>query len=104
EAFDAVILDYRMPEMDGLTLATRIRELPGGGDLPLIMLTSITAPLPDATIADLQFAAHLYKPVKPSQLYDNLATIFDLHEAPEHISHKRRAHMEFDTTLGERFP
>jgi CheY-like chemotaxis protein len=34
--FDVGILDFHMPEMDGITLAEKIRELPQCQDLPLI--------------------------------------------------------------------
>ena len=40
--FDAAILDMQMPEMDGLALASAIRDLLGvNAKLPLIMLTSL---------------------------------------------------------------
>lgn len=40
QPFSAVVLDQRMPLMDGLTLARNLRELPGCEALPLILLTT----------------------------------------------------------------
>ena len=40
-AFDAAILDFQLPEADGLSLAQEIRELSGGRSLRLLLLTSV---------------------------------------------------------------
>lgn len=39
-AFDGVVIDQRMPLMDGLTLARNLRQLVGYGDKPLVLLTT----------------------------------------------------------------
>jgi two-component system chemotaxis sensor kinase CheA len=39
--FDAVVSDVEMPNMDGLTLAAKIREDPSYGELPIILITSL---------------------------------------------------------------
>ncbi len=41
ERFDLAVLDYLMPEMDGLTLAQEIRARPASAHLPLIILSSL---------------------------------------------------------------
>lgn len=38
---DLVITDVMMPTMDGLTLCRRIRALPGGEHLPIIVFTAL---------------------------------------------------------------
>jgi signal transduction histidine kinase/DNA-binding response OmpR family regulator len=40
ESWDAVLIDYRMPEMDGLQLARQVRALPDGDQTPLLLLAS----------------------------------------------------------------
>mgnify|MGYP006166933721 CR=1 FL=1 len=40
QRFSALVLDQRMPLMDGLTLARNLRELPACASLPLILLTT----------------------------------------------------------------
>ncbi|MEI7443566.1 MAG: HD domain-containing phosphohydrolase [Burkholderiales bacterium] len=39
---DLVIVDYQMPDVDGLTFIERIRALPGRVDVPLLMVTANT--------------------------------------------------------------
>jgi len=77
EPFDLAILDMQMPEMDGITLAAEVRKLPGGEDLPLVMLSSMGHfDRPDSSWRSL-FVACLNKPIKQSQLYNLLVGIFD---------------------------
>jgi signal transduction histidine kinase len=37
---DCVLLDIRMPGMDGIAVCKRVRELPGGADVPILFLTA----------------------------------------------------------------
>ena len=63
-----------MPEMDGLTLAKKIQALRDAKSLPLVMLTSLGRREVDEESIDI--ASFLLKPLKPSNLYDALASIF----------------------------
>jgi PAS domain S-box-containing protein len=74
DPFDVAILDMQMPGMDGLTLAGEIRRHRGAEALPLVMLTSLGRP--DETATEVQFAAYLTKPIKPSHLFDTLLEVF----------------------------
>jgi signal transduction histidine kinase/CheY-like chemotaxis protein/HPt (histidine-containing phosphotransfer) domain-containing protein/HAMP domain-containing protein len=70
EPFDAGILDMHMPEMDGVALARAIRERRAATALPLLLFTSLGRR--EAGAEAVGFAAHLTKPIKPSQLFDAL--------------------------------
>ena len=72
ERFDVAILDMHMPEMDGVALARAIRQEPAGAALPLVLFTSLGRR--EARAEDEGFAAYLHKPIKPSQLFDALAS------------------------------
>ncbi|HEY3232587.1 MAG TPA: response regulator [Roseiflexaceae bacterium] len=74
ESFDLAILDMMMPELDGLVLATAIRAQRDEQALPLILCSSLGRR--EAWPAGATFAAHLTKPLKPSQLFDALMTLF----------------------------
>jgi len=65
-----VILDMHMPEMDGVALARSIRARRSATELPLLLFTSLGRR--EAGTEDVAFAAHLTKPIKPSQLFDAL--------------------------------
>lgn len=42
-SFDAVVSDVEMPNMDGWTLATRIRAMPQYKELPIVLVTSLAS-------------------------------------------------------------
>jgi PAS domain S-box-containing protein len=74
EHFDLAILDLQMPDMDGVMLTREIRKRYDENSLPVILLTSLGRR--EIGAEDLEFAAYLTKPLKPSHLYDALVVIF----------------------------
>jgi GAF domain-containing protein/DNA-binding response OmpR family regulator len=99
EHFDLAILDLQMPEMDGIMLTREIRQIQPEESLPIILLTSLGRR--EIGVDDLHFAAYLVKPLKPSALYDALASIF----ARSLISPKPQpAKGVIDAELGKRHP
>src|SRR6516165_8727148 len=82
DPFDVALLDYQMPEMDGIALAREIRAVRGAHAPVLILLSSAGQSLASAR-ADAGFAAGLSKPLRLSHLRDRLLeTIGDLHDTP----------------------
>ncbi len=79
EAFDVGVLDMHMPDLDGVELARAIRKTRNADALPLVLLSSIGSR--EAGAKDL-FAVSLTKPVKPSQLFDALAGLFQHSRQP----------------------
>jgi signal transduction histidine kinase/CheY-like chemotaxis protein len=69
-AADVAILDMQMPGMDGLTLAARIRELPGRENLPLILLSSAAASRDRSDPRWDHFSSCYSKPIRHSQLHE----------------------------------
>jgi PAS domain S-box-containing protein len=74
DPFDLAILDMQMPEMDGVTLAGEIGRYRDARALPLLLLTSLGPQ--EELRGEVEFAAALTKPIKPSQLYDTLMNVF----------------------------
>ena len=100
ERFDVAILDMHMPEMDGVALARAIRQEPAGAALPLVLFTSLGRR--EARAESEGFAAYLHKPIKPSQLFDALASI--LADQPVHVPERGVGRSEFDPDMAGRHP
>ncbi|MEK7407108.1 MAG: response regulator, partial [Acidobacteriota bacterium] len=73
-AFPLVLLDGHMPDMDGYTVARKIRENPEWRGVSLLMLTSATQPGDADRCLELDISAHLLKPIKSSELLDAMLT------------------------------
>ncbi|HCI80769.1 MAG TPA: hypothetical protein DHW02_13880 [Ktedonobacter sp.] len=101
--FDVAILDMQMPDMDGLMLAERLRRFQSTQQLPLIMLTSLGRH--DIGSENVQFVAFLHKPIKPSQLYNALLSLFAEEQHAKAASATGSAtEIQFDAELGHRLP
>ena len=75
--YDAILMDMRMPEMDGLTATKEIRKS-GKADAETIPIIALTANAFDEDVQrSLQAGlnAHLAKPVEPDTLYGALETL-----------------------------
>lgn len=72
QAFDAVIMDLQMPEMDGIETAARMRE--SAADLPIIALTAGLRPNDTKRLRTADFCATLGKPFAPADLLNALTT------------------------------
>ena len=76
-SYDAILMDMRMPEMDGLEATRIIRSMdhPDAKNIPIIALTA------NAFDEDVQRSmqaglnAHLSKPVEPDALFDTLESL-----------------------------
>ncbi len=76
-AFDGAIIDFQLPEMDGLSFAEAARKLPGGRSLHLWLLTSLHLRAGDSRAAATGVSVSIYKPIRPEQLLRALSQSFD---------------------------
>jgi signal transduction histidine kinase/CheY-like chemotaxis protein len=77
--FQLAVLDFCMPDTDGLELARWIRADPGLADMELIMLTS-TMQVDAAEISRAGVREWLMKPVRSSEFYNRLVRLMSTHE------------------------
>ena len=67
---DVLVSDLGMPDVDGFTLLAQVRALgaAAGGDVPAVALTAFARSEDRLRVLEAGFAAHVSKPVEPSQL------------------------------------
>jgi PAS domain S-box-containing protein len=101
--FEVAILDMHMPDMDGLMLAEQLRRSRSAQALPLVMLTSLGRR--EIETQGVEFAAFLHKPIKPSQLYNALLSLFaEQEQAYPGLKPPEPTGEQFDEGLGQRLP
>ncbi|WP_339873980.1 response regulator [uncultured Brevundimonas sp.] len=75
-AFDLILMDVRMPRVDGLTATRLIRGLPGAvADTPILAVTADAMPADAARCLAAGMNAHLAKPISHQALYAAMATL-----------------------------
>jgi PAS domain S-box-containing protein len=72
EPFGLVLLDAHMPDVDGFSLAERIREHPDLTGATVMMLSSACQPIDAQRCQKLGLAAYLVKPIKQADLYRSI--------------------------------
>jgi CheY-like chemotaxis protein len=71
--FDVILMDIKMPRMDGVTAAREIRKLPApAGLVPIIALTANADPDEVAEYVAAGMRAVVEKPIKPERLMEAL--------------------------------
>jgi PAS domain S-box-containing protein len=100
ENFDIMILDYHMPEIDGIALGEKIYDILHEKTPPLILLSSYG--YRDKNNCSSKFAATLTKPIKLSHLQDALITVL----RKNHVSTKKidLTPIQLDEELGNQCP
>src|SRR5262249_47285373 len=86
--YQVALLDYQMPEMDGLELATHIKANPALAALKLVLLTSIAQREETRRALNLTLAAALTKPIRQAHLFNTLALV--LGQPPQPASYPAR--------------
>jgi CheY-like chemotaxis protein len=74
QAFDLVLMDLRMPGIDGFEAARRIRRLPfGKGSAPIVAVTADVRPRVESDVLAAGMNACLFKPIDILSLTETVA-------------------------------
>ncbi len=75
--YDAILMDIRMPEMDGLEAAQTIRAMdrPDAKSIPIVAMTANAFDEDVQRSLQVGMNAHLSKPVEPDALFETLETL-----------------------------
>lgn len=83
--FDMAIVDYRMPNMDGVAVAEAIQQY-SIKPLPILLISAFATDAPTIEKRSDIFAAILRKPIRQSRLYDFVSGVFNEHIL-DHVQH-----------------
>ena len=101
DLFDAVILDFELPDKDGLALAEEIRKQPAGRYAPLLLLSSRRTSADDARPLTAGVAVSIHKPIRPAQMLDALCRALSVQVPREK---KAPLALTLDPDLARRLP
>jgi PAS domain S-box-containing protein len=75
QLYDVILIDMRMPEMDGMGLARAIRNDRRFAGIPLVMMTSRDRRDDPEAMRDVGIDAYIPKPLKRAALFDALRSV-----------------------------
>ena len=70
ESFDLALIDFNMPDMNGMELARVINADPAGREIHLILLSSVLHDYGAKELSEVGFQYYLTKPIRRSELFD----------------------------------
>lgn len=79
--FDVVLVDYMMPEMNGIEMIRRLRRQPGYEDVPVVMITSQAKRSVRLEALEAGATDFLAKPFDPLELQARVLNLMALHKA-----------------------
>ena len=96
---DLVLLDARMPGLDGFEVARRIRADPAYSDLPIIMLTGLDSREDRVRAIEAGVNDFIAKPFELTELRVRTESLLRLKEATDAL---KRHHAELEQTVAKR--
>jgi two-component system, cell cycle response regulator DivK len=80
---DVMILDIALPELDGWTVAERLKGDPATRDLPILVVTAHASLNGRERAVEAGCAGFLVKPVRPQRVFEEVRRLIGEARAPE---------------------
>lgn len=74
---DAVLLDIQLPDIDGYTVAKKLREMKESQNVPIIAVTSYAMPGDREKALECGCTGYIEKPINPDTFIDQLRAYLD---------------------------
>lgn len=75
---DLILMDIRMPIMDGREASKIIKSLPGGNTTPIIAITASTFEDRALSMSSMGIQGYIHKPFRENELFGKIAEILDV--------------------------
>lgn len=75
---DFIWMDRRMPIMDGIEAAKRIRALPNGANVAIAAITASSFREDDQALLNIGIDAIIHKPFRPAEIFDCMEQLIDI--------------------------
>jgi CheY-like chemotaxis protein len=80
-----IILDLKMPRMNGMLACQQIRLLPGNAQTPIVILTSLTGKNTESAAARVGATAYFAKPFRPALLLRALSRFLPIDDLKREV-------------------
>jgi len=75
---DIVVVDVGVPEVDGYTVATRVKNAKRTKDVPVLLLAGAFEPVDEKRVRDIGCDGVIVKPFEPKQLVERVKELIDV--------------------------
>lgn len=82
DQYKVVIVDWKMPDMDGLEVASKIKEI-GGGNIPIILISAYDWSEIEKEAKDSGIDGFIFKPLFRSKIYQKIVGLLNSGEAKD---------------------
>jgi CheY-like chemotaxis protein/HPt (histidine-containing phosphotransfer) domain-containing protein len=102
DSADVVLIDLQLPDLDGYSLAAKIRSSQHLCQIPIVLLSSQRVRSDDPRLGELGITGIIYKPIRPAQLLERLCEALSV---PVHALEKKAPRAPaLDANLAKRLP
>lgn len=99
-----IVLDVMMPNMDGYEACTRIKSMPGGRTIPILMLTALTATEDKIRALECGADDFLNKPINREELRTRIQSLIKIRNLRKELDSSENIIMTLTTALESKDP